>query len=223
MAPAAWFTSFDVIPPVAAKLLNPHQETKVAAPSRHRLNKKTKRKNHQMKTTTLKSLSRRHLPSLTLLLATVTLLPFAPQSARASGEKPFHANFITQVETVVEFPFLHVTVDSRGQATYMGRTTAFTDDQVVNLIDGSGTATYTLTGASGDTLVLALVVPVGGTINVDGGVIFSGSYTITGGTGRFNGASGSGVFGGSGLFLTETDGIGCFAVVGTISSPNSLK
>ena len=50
-------------------------------------------------------------------------------------------------------------------------------------------------------------------------MIFSGSYTITGGTGRFNGATGSGVFGGSGLFLTETDGIGAFAVVGTISPP----
>jgi hypothetical protein len=176
-----------------------------------------------MKTTTLKSLSRPHLPSLTFLLATVTLLAFAPQSARASGEKPFHANFITQVETVVEFPLLHVTVKSRGQATYMGRATAFTDDQVVSLIDGSGTATYTLTEANGDTLVLALVVPVGGTINVDGGVIFSGSYTIIGGTGRFNGATGSGVFGGTGLFLTETDGIGAFALVGTISSPDSLK
>ena len=105
----------------------------------------------------------------------------------------------------------------------MGRTTAFTDDQLVNLIDGSGTATYALTGVNGDTLVLALVVPVEGTIYVDGRVIFSGSYTITGGTGRFNGAIGSGVFGGSGLFLTETDGIGAFAVAGTISSPDSLK
>jgi hypothetical protein len=177
-----------------------------------------------MKTTTnLNSLSRGPLPFLAVLLVTVTLVAFAPQSACASGEKPFHANFITQVETVLEFPFLHVTVNSRGQATYMGRTTAFTDDQVVNLIDGSGTATYTLTGANDDTLVLALVVPVGGTINVDGGVIFSGSYTITGGTGRFNGATGSGVFGGTGLFLTETDGIGAFAVVGTISSPGGLK
>ena len=177
-----------------------------------------------MKTTTnLKSASHRHLPWLALLLATVTLLVFAPQSTRASGEKPFHANFITQVETVLEFPFLHVTVNSRGKATYMGRTTAFTDDQLVNVIDGSGSATYTLTGANGDTLVVALVVPIGGTINVDGGVIFSGSYTIVGGTGRFNGATGSGVFGGTGLFLTETDGIGAFAVVGTISSPDSLK
>lgn len=174
-----------------------------------------------MKTiTNLKSLTRRHLPPLALLLATITLLAFAPPSARAGGEMPFHANFITQVETVVEFPFLHVTVKGRGQATYVGRTTAFTDDQLVNLIDGSGTATYTLTGKNGDTLILALVVPIGGTINVDGGVIFHGSYTITGGTGRFNGATGSGVFGGTGLFLTETDGIGAFAVVGTISLPD---
>ena len=55
------------------------------------------------------------------------------------------------------------------------------------------------------------------------GFIFSGSYTITGGTGRFTGATGSGVFGGLGLYLTETDGIGAFALAGTISLPGSLK
>jgi hypothetical protein len=98
------------------------------------------------KTTNLKSLSREPLPSLALLVATVALLAFAPQSVRG-GEKEFHANFITQFESVVEFPLLHVTVNSKGRATYMGRTTAFTDDQLVNLVDGSGTATYTLTGA----------------------------------------------------------------------------
>ena len=152
--------------------------------------------------------------------------------SRASGEKPFHANFITQFETVLEFPLLHVTVNARGQATYMGRTTAFTDDQLVNLIDGSGTATYTLTAASrmaNDGSGLRRYACPGsrrsgwGHDHTEGGVIFSGSYTITGGTGRFNGATGSGVFGGSGLFLTETDGIGAFAVAGTISSPGSLK
>ena len=63
---------------------------------------------------------RRHLPFLALLLATATLLAFPPQSVRASSEKPFHANFITQFETILEFPILHVTVNSRGQATHMG-------------------------------------------------------------------------------------------------------
>ena len=181
-----------------------------------------------MKTIThLKSPSRRQFPSLALLLAAVTLLAFAPQPARAGPSYPFHANFITQVETVLEFPLLHVTVNGRGQATYMDRPSAYTNDQLVNLIDGSGTATYTLTpasrmanGGSGpiqDTLVLALVVPAGGTINMAGGFLFSGSYTITGGTGRFTGATGSGVFGGLGLYLTETDGIGAFAISGGIS------
>jgi len=165
----------------------------------------------------VKSIAARRLPVPASLVIAVALLALAPQPACAGGEAPFHANFITQFQTVLEFPILHVTVEGRGQATYMGRTTADTDDQMVNLVDGSGSATYTLADKKGDTLVLSLVVPVGGTINVDGGVIFSGSYTITGGTGKFNGATGSGVFAGTGLFLTETDGIGAFAVVGTIS------
>lgn len=163
----------------------------------------------------------RSLASLGLLLATVTLLAFVSQSVQASGEKPFHATFTTQLESVLEFPLLHVTVNSRGQATYMGRTTADTTDQVINVIDGSGTATYVLTGVNGDTLILALVFPIGGSVNVEGGVTFSGSYTVAGGTGRFSGATGSGVFAGGALLLTETDGIGAFAVVGTISLPGS--
>ena len=203
---------------------NPDKENKMAAQSSCHLEPETNKGTNKMKeTTNLTSARRRHLPYFALLLATITLPAFAQQSAQASGEMPFHANFITQFDSVVEFPLLHVTVKSQGRATYMGKTTAFTDDQLVNLTDGSGSATYTLTDANGDTLVLALVVPIGGTINVTGGVIFSGSYTITGGTGRFNGATGSGAFGGSGLFLTETDGIGAFAVVGTISSPGGLK
>ena len=105
--------------------------------------------NKQMKTIThLKSPSRRQFPSLALLLATVTLLALAPQSARASGEIPFHANFITHFESVLEFPLLHVTVNARGQATYMGRPSAHTDDQLVNLIDGSLLRPTSLTPAS---------------------------------------------------------------------------
>ena len=174
-----------------------------------------------------KSARRRQFPSLALLLGAVTLLAFAPQPVRAGPSYPFNANFITHFESVLEFPLLHVTVNASGEATYMKRPSAHTDDQRLNLIDGSLTATYTLTpasrmanGGSGpiqDTLVLTLVVPAGGTINMEGGFLFSGSYTITGGTGRFTGATGSGVFGGLGLYLTETDGIGAFALAGGIS------
>ena len=184
--------------------------------------------NKHMKTKiTIKSPSRRHFPSLALLLAAVTLLAFAPQPVRAGPSYPFNANFIANFESVLEFPLLHVTVNASGEATYMKRPSAHTDDQRVNLIDGSLTATYTLTpasrmanGGSGpiqDTLVLTLVVPVGGTIITEAGFLFSGSYTITGGTGRYTGATGNGVFGGLGFYLTETDGIGAFALAGGIS------
>lgn len=173
-----------------------------------------------MKTTTnLIYASRGHLPSLALLLAVITLA-FAPQSAHAESEMPFHANFITKVDSVLEGDFLHLTVIGRGKATYVGTTTAFTDNQLVSVIDGSATATYTLTGANGDTLILEMVFQAS---NVTDGVTFAGSYTVTGGTGRFAGATGSGSLAGGALFLTETDAIGAFAVVGTLSLPGSLK
>src|SRR5262245_48589474 len=65
---------------------------------------KTKAINKMKTRTNLKSSSRRHLASLALLLATVSQLAFAPPAARASTERPFHANFTTQFETVLEFP-----------------------------------------------------------------------------------------------------------------------
>ena len=90
------------------------------------------------------------------------------------------------------------------------------DDQVSNLIDGSGSATYTLRADNEDTLTLALAVQPGGTLNVEGGVTFSGTYTVVRGTGRFRKNTGSGVFAGSALFLNPTEGIGSFSLVGLL-------
>ena len=151
---------------------------------------------------------------IAFVLATVIALIFAASPGQAITWAQFNASFITQFTTVLEFPILHVTVNGKGQATYMGSVKAFTDDQISNLIDGSGTATYTLRASNGETLILALVVQPGGTTNVNGGVIFSGTYTVIGGTGRFSGTTGSGVFAGSALFLTETDGVGSFSLIG---------
>jgi hypothetical protein len=175
--------------------------------------------NYLMKITTnpiLRSLKR--LPFLALPLATVALLTLVPQLACAGNAIPFQANFITQFTTVLEFPILHVTVESQGEANCMGRITAYTTNQIENVIDGSGSATYTLAAKNGDSLIVSLVVPIGGTINVDGGVLFSGTYTVIGGTGQFVGAIGSGVFGGSAFFTNETDGIGAFAIVGDVKA-----
>jgi hypothetical protein len=144
----------------------------------------------------------------------MALLAFAPQPVRAGDQVPFKGSFNTEFTSVLEFPYLHITVTGDGNASHMGATDAFTDDQLVNVIDGSASATYTLTAANGDTLVLAMVFQA---TNIPGGVTFAGDYTVTGGTGRFAGATGNGVLAGTALFTSETDGIGSFSVMGTIS------
>ena len=156
---------------------------------------------------------------LILLLVAVTLA-FAPQQARADEQVPFRAAFTTEFESVVEFPIVHVMVIGHGTATHLGKATAVTTNQAVNLITGAATATYTLTAANGDTVVLEMEFEV--TFLPDG-VEFEGIYTVTGGTGRFAGATGGGTMSGSATFTGPSNGVGSFTVVGTISSPGSLK
>jgi hypothetical protein len=164
------------------------------------------------------STHRRQFPSLALLLATVTLLAFAPQPVNAGPSYPFHARFITEFEIVQEFPYLHYTVNAQGQATYMGPTTAVTTDQMVSIIDGSSTATYTLTsdsdGVRADTLTLALAFQA---TDVPSGITFTGTYTVIGGTGRLAAVTGSGFVAGSALLNGPHSGIGTFALSGAVS------
>jgi len=176
--------------------------------------------NRHMKTIThLKSPSCRQFPSLALLLAAVALFAFAPQPVRASPSYPFHAKFVTEFEFVVEYPYVHYRVNCQGHATYMGPTTAVSTDQLVSLRDRSATATYTLTSNSAgvleDTLTLAMNFQE---TDLPGGIAFTGTYTVTGGTGRFAAVTGNGIVAGS-LFFKEgrTSGIGSFALSGGIT------
>jgi len=153
------------------------------------------------------------------LLAAFTLA-FAPQSARAGEQVPFRAAFITEFESVVEFPIAHISVIGQGRALHMGATTAVTTDQAVNLITGEATATYTLTAANGDTIVLELEFQA---TFLPGGVTFEGSYSVAEGTGRFAGVTGGGSVSGSATFTGPSNGVGSFTVAGTISSPGSLR
>jgi len=164
----------------------------------------------------LLSRSPHRLSSLTLLLVMVTLVAFAPQSTRADTQVPFRGSFSTTFQSVLQFPFLYVTVEGQGNVSHLGLTSAFTDNQVVNLITGSATATYTLTAANGDTVVLEMSFQ---STQVPGGVTFAGDYTVTGGTGRFYGATGGGVLAGSAFLTGPNDGVGSFSVAGTISPP----
>jgi hypothetical protein len=161
----------------------------------------------------------RRLASLATALAVATLV-LTPRMAHAGDEVPFAASFITQFDSVVTFPLVHISVTGSGRAQHLGVTTAETSDQVHNLITGAASATYTLTGANGDTVVLALDFQ--GT-SVDGGVTFEGTYIVVGGTGRFAGATGSGSISGSATFQGPNGGVGAFEVNGTLSSPGESK
>ena len=156
---------------------------------------------------------------IALLAACLGIFVSAATPASARDQVPFRASFSTEVEIEFVYPFFYISVTGQGNASHMGATTAVTDNQVVNVIDGSATATYTLTGANGDTVVLEMIFQT--TFLPNNAVTFEGSYTVTGGTGRFNGATGAGVLAGSAIATGPNTGVGAFSVAGTISSPGS--
>lgn len=145
-----------------------------------------------------------------LLLAAGLAMGFTPSSQPV----PFRASFHTTFTSVVAFPFANISVVGSGQALHMGRTTAVTTNQVVNLLTGEGTATYDLTAANGDVLTVELNAT---TSFLPNGVAFSGTYVVTGGTGRFATATGGGAIDGTALNTGPNSGIGTFALDGTLS------
>jgi hypothetical protein len=143
----------------------------------------------------------------------------ASLSARPNGQVPFTASFDTTFQVNSPPPILQLTVQGEGRASHMGSSETLTTNQVVNVITGASTATYTVIAANGDTVVFEDVFTTAPTSN---GVTFSGSYTIVGGTGRFAGATGSGSLRGSAQFTGPDSGVGEYSFDGTISAPGSL-
>ena len=165
----------------------------------------------------------RRIMCLALSLMAMAALALKSQAAQPDKEVPFRAAFTTEFESVVEFPIAHIAVVGEGNGTHLGKATAVTNDQVVNLVTGVSSATYTFTAANGDTVVLEMDFQSSPVDPISGGVTFEGTYAVTGGTGRFAGATGSGTLIGSAVFTGPNNGVGSFTVTGTISSPGSLK
>jgi hypothetical protein len=158
---------------------------------------------------------------LALSLMAVAALPLRSQAAQADKQVPFSAAFTTEFESVVMFPIAHITVIGEGVARHLGKATTFTTNQEVDLNTGLSSATYTFTAANGDTVVLEEEFQ--STFLDQTRVMFDGTYQVTGGTGRFAGATGSGRLTGSAVFTGPNNGVGSFTLTGTISSPGSLK
>jgi hypothetical protein len=162
----------------------------------------------------------RRIMCLVLSLVAMAALALRSQAAQMDKQVPFRAAFTTEFESVLVFPIAQITVIGEGKGTLLGNATAVTSNQLVNVLTGFSTATYTLTAANGDTVVLEMVFQ---TTFLPNGVTFEGTYTVTEGTGRFAGATGDGTLIGSATNTGPTNGVGSFTVSGTISSPGSLK
>jgi hypothetical protein len=147
------------------------------------------------------------------LLLTAVALGFTAHSASAIGSVPFAGS--AEGTTVSASPVtggLLLVVEAEGDATQLGQ---FSREETIlfNPATGSLTGVITFTAANGDQLF--------GT--VEGGFISAGAatgtYTFTGGTGRFENASGEADF-----FLSTSDGVS-FTVEfeGSLSSVGTNK
>ena len=121
-----------------------------------------------------------------LVLTALALLPLAPP-AMAGNQVPYKGKEMGVITLVaVQLPFIHRRSVAEGEATQVGHYT-ITTDIVVDARVGTATSVVTFTAANGDMLFLdsdGHVDPTDLTKTV-------ANYTVTGGTGHFEGATGS--------------------------------
>jgi len=154
-----------------------------------------------------------------LVLTALALLPLA-YPGMAEEQVPFEGVEVGAITTVsFQFPFDGKKQTAEGEATHVGHYT-LTGDFVVDLRFGTAAGTFTMTAANGDTLFLdmeAYADPTDFTKTV-------ANFTVTGGTGRFEGATGSYTSHNQLAFFVGTSPNPYVGVLeGTISSPGANK
>ena len=151
-----------------------------------------------------------------LALAALVVLGLAGP-ADAGEQVPFKGRLEAGVTlTPLVPPFAFVLVEGTGNATHLGQF-AWDSTLVANLATGEATGTYQFTAANGDMLFTdftGLGVPT----ETPGVLYIVDDVTITGGTGRFAGATGAFTF----IHLYDiAAGITIGSFDGTISSPGA--
>ena len=158
----------------------------------------------------------------TLAVLAFALLQLGAASTQAGSQVPFRATWDAAIAfTPLAPPFAAVSGLGTGRATHLGSLTAQSIDEVVNLETLEGAASYRFTAANADQLFVNFVfvaVPI-----APGVFSIQGEWQITGGTGRYIGASGAGRYIGQLNFTGEATAVGHFEAEGTLSSPGSLK
>jgi len=160
-------------------------------------------------------LMKRHSLAVSFALAALAILMLA--GPLAAGEQvPFKGSLEGDVTHTPAPPFDSVLVEAEGQATQLGQFTV-SIPHLVNTATRTAAGTYVFTAANGDTLTADFIghaAPSG----TPGILAIVEVATITGGTGRFEGATGS--FTTERLFDTiNLTTVGSFS--GTISSPGA--
>ena len=156
--------------------------------------------------------------ALTAATVVLVMLAVLVVPATAGAQVPFKGSWASvETDTVVGFPILHVDLTGSGNATQLGR---FTEEGqfVVNLLSGHGCGTEVLTAANGDTVNAAgcgQATPTAppGVFSIEEDMV------ITGGTGRFAGATGSFTR----VRVIDAFGSSTGSIEGTISSPGATK
>lgn len=145
-----------------------------------------------------------------MILCTLTLLLAGcakenPESQIASDVSvadrdatvPFNATYVTAPKVIDPPPFLVMEIPGKGKGLHLGKSAWFSNSQVnFTVFPPAQTGDMVFTAANGSTLIghyWGLVQP---DPNNPQGVLFNGDYLITSGTGRFEGATGSGVYSG---------------------------
>ena len=156
------------------------------------------------------------LRRITFALATLAVLGLVGPVA-AGEQVPFKGDFEGDVTiTPLDPPYVHADVDATGNATHLG---LFTLDipHKVNRMDRTAVGTYVFTAANGDMLTADFVGQASPS-GIPGVLYIEETATITGGTGRFAGATGSFT---SERFFDTIAGTTIGSFEGTVSSPGS--
>jgi hypothetical protein len=150
-----------------------------------------------------------------IILPLLTALALSDMTARASQNLPFR---LGDEGTITFTGPSTATTAGTGNATHLGQITSDGSLTIVgeascgNEVGFAVEMQDTFTAANGDRLMTAITMQL---CPIAPGIYHGvGTYVVTGGTGRFAGATGSGVFDGTGNFNTGT--IIC-ALNGTIS------
>ncbi len=163
---------------------------------------------------------RKYRRLITLIMAIAVIAAGCKDDPASSDEenKPvsFEANFQTAFTFLAPPPMIELQITGNGTATLLG-TTVFNSLSTVNgtVVPNIQIGSMELTGANGDKATGSFegeATPP----DANGNVTFSGNYTITGGTGSFNGASGSGTYSGS---ANIGIGTGQLTFTGTVTLP----